>query len=127
MAPWKGGRWGEPVNLGPTLNTAHHEWDTYIAPDESYMVYCSTMPGGLGEDDLYVTFRNPDGSWGQPVHMGAEINTAKSENRPYVSPDGRFLFYTSTIRGNRDIYWADARIIQSLRTPSRHCREPGSR
>ncbi len=115
MSQFSRGKFQAPVNLGSKLNTKYHEWDTYIAPDESYMIYCSTMPGGLGEDDLYVTFRQEDGSWSEPVHMGAEINSDKSENRPYVSPDGRYLFYTSTKRGNRDIYWVNAGIIEDLK------------
>jgi dipeptidyl aminopeptidase/acylaminoacyl peptidase len=104
-----------PVNLGPKLNTEYHEWDTYTAPDESYMIYCSMMPGGLGSDDLYVTFKQRDGSWSKPVHMGNKINTDKSENRPYVSPDGKYFFYASTKRGNREIYWVDAKIIEELK------------
>lgn len=115
MSEFIEGKYQAPVNLGPKLNTSYHEWDTYTAPDESYMIYCSMMPGGLGDDDLYVTFKTADGSWGEPVHMGAEINTDKSENRPYVSPDGKYFFYTSTIRGNRDIYWVDAKIIEDLK------------
>jgi len=79
------------------------------------MIYCSTMPKGLGDDDLYVTFKTEEGSWSDPVHMGNEINTNKSENRPYVSPDGKYLFYASTRRGNRDIYWVDARIINDFK------------
>lgn len=114
MAVWSDGRYEEPVNFGERFNTEHHEWDTYIAPDESYMIYCSTMPGGLGEDDLYITFRQQDGSWCDPTHMGAEINSAGSENRPYVSPDGKYFFFTSDIRGNRDIFWVDARIFDEI-------------
>ncbi|MBN2431635.1 MAG: PD40 domain-containing protein [Acidobacteria bacterium] len=115
MAEFSNGRYGPAVNLGPVLNTEHHEWDTYIAPDESYMIYCSTMPGGRGDDDLYVTFRRGDGSWGKPVHLGGEINSDQSENRPTVTPDGKYLFFTSTRRGNRDIYWVDARVIHDLK------------
>jgi hypothetical protein len=73
------------------------------------------MPRGLGEDDLYVTFKTREGEWCEPIHMGKEINTSESENRPYVSPDGKYLFYTSTIRGNRDIYWVDAKVIDGLK------------
>jgi hypothetical protein len=115
MSELKNGKYQPPVNLGSKLNTSYHEWDTYIAPDESYMIYCSTMPGGLGSDDLYVTFKKRDGSWGNPVHMGKEINSEKSENRPYVSPDGKYIFYTSTKTGKRDIYWVDAKIINELK------------
>jgi hypothetical protein len=115
MAEFRGGKYQPPINLGPKLNTKYHEWDTYTAPDESYMIYCSTKPDGLGEEDLYIIFKTTDGSWGKPVHMGNEINTEKSENRPYVSPDSKYFFYTSTIRGNRDIYWVDAKIIEEFK------------
>lgn len=123
MSQFVDGEYQAPVNLGPKLNTEYHEWDTYTAPDESCMIYCSTMPGGLGEDDLYVTFRKSDGSWSEPVHMGNAINTEKSENRPYVSPDGKYFFYASTKRGNRDIYWVDAKIIKELK-PARQDKNP---
>jgi len=115
MSEFIDGKYQTPVNLGPKLNTKYHEWDTYTAPDESYMIYCSMMPGGLGDDDLYVTFKKDDGSWSKPVHMGNKINSDKSENRPYVTPDGKYFFYTSTERGNRDIYWVDAKIIEKVK------------
>jgi Tol biopolymer transport system component len=115
LSEFVGGKYQPPVNLGPKLNTEYHEWDTYTAPGENYMVYCSMKSDSLGSDDLYVTFKNDDGTWGDPVHMGDKINSDKSENRPYVSPDGKYLFYSSTKRGNRDIYWVDARIIEELK------------
>ncbi len=115
LSEFIGGKYQAPVNLGPKLNTEYHEWDPYIAPDESYMVYCSMKPDSLGSDDLYVTFKTENGSWSEPVHMGNEINTNKSENRPYVSPDGKYFFYASTKRGNRDVYWVDAKIIMELK------------
>jgi hypothetical protein len=109
------GKYQAPMNLGPKLNTEYHEWDTYTSPDESYMIYCSMKPGSLGSDDLYITFKAENGSWGDPIHMGNKINSDKSENRPYVSPDGKYFFYASTKRGNRDIYWVDTRIIEELK------------
>ena len=115
ISEYKDGRYQQPVNLGSRLNTKYHEWDTYISPDENYMIYCSTMPEGLGRDDLYVTYKQSDGTWSSPVHMGNKINSKESENRPYVSPDGRYLFYVSTITGKRDIYWIDADIIKKLK------------
>jgi len=126
MAKYSAGKYQKPINLGKRLNTGYHEWDTYIAPDESYLIYCSMKPGGLGEDDLYITFRGKDGSWGIPVHMGNDINTEKSENRPYVSPDGKYFFYASTIRGNRDIYWMDAKIIDDFRKSVQSHADPGT-
>ena len=115
MSEFISGKYQTPVNFGSKFNTEYHEWDTYIAPDESYMIYCSTMPGGFGEDDFYITFKQSDGSWSKPVNMGSEINSEKSENRPYVSPDGKYFFYTSSRKGNRDIYWVDVKVITNLK------------
>ncbi|MBN2344940.1 MAG: PD40 domain-containing protein [Candidatus Aminicenantes bacterium] len=114
MAECKHGGYPEPINL-QELNTAHHEWDPFIAPDESYLVFCSTRPGGLGQDDLYISFRDREGRWCEPVHLDDRFNSPRSENRPYVPHDGRFLFFTSSREGNRDIYWVDARIIEEIK------------
>ena len=111
----KDGAYSETENVGPVINTSEHEWDPYIAPDESFLVFCSTKPGGYGGDDLYVAFHREDGTWTDPVNMGADFNSSASENRPFITPDGQFLFFTSTKSGNRDVYWADAKIINELR------------
>jgi hypothetical protein len=108
------GDYADPVNLAP-LNTEDHEWDPFVAPDESYLVFCSTRPGGMGMDDLYITFRDEDGSWSRPVNMGEAINSPRSENRPYVTLDGKYFFYTSSKSGNRDIYWVSAELLDRFR------------
>ncbi len=114
MSEYENGIYTDPTNL-KTLNTQFHEWDPYIAPDESYLIFCSTKPEGMGMDDLYISFKNKENQWCDPVHMGNMINSPYSENRPYVTNDGRFFFYTSSKRGNRDIYWVDAKIIEELK------------
>lgn len=103
-----------PVNLGKRINTEFDEWDPFIAPDESYLVYCSKKPAGMGEDDLYVSFSEGN-RWSSPISLGSKINTKFSENRPYLTPDGKYLFFTRNIYGNRDIYWVSANIIEELR------------
>jgi hypothetical protein len=108
------GKYAEAENLGPGINTGEHEWDPYIAADESFLIFCSTKSSGFGEDDFYVTFRNQDGSWTEPVNMGEDFNSSASENRPFITPDGKYFFFTSTKSGNRDVYWVDAKIIEAL-------------
>ncbi len=109
------GEYAEAQNLGDLFNTKEHEWDPFIAPDESYLIFCSTKPGGYGRDDFYISFRNKDLSWSKPINMGKDINSNSSENRPYVTADGKYFFFTSTKRGNRDIYWIDAKIIDKFK------------
>jgi Tol biopolymer transport system component len=84
-----------------------------IASDERYIVFDSDRPGGLGETDLYVCFRRPDGSWGEAVNLGERVNSPGSESIPHFSPDGKFLFYTA----RRDIYWLSTDLIDELRPP----------
>jgi len=108
------GKYGDAVNVS-ALNTEYDEWDPFVAPDESYLVFCSTMPGGLGRDDLYISFRAEDGNWGPPVNMGEEVNSSGSENRPCVTRDGRYFFFTSTRGGSRDTYWVRAEYLDRFR------------
>jgi Tol biopolymer transport system component len=106
------GRWTTPENVGAPVNSSSREYDPFIAPDESYLIFTSERPGGLGRADLYVSPRLPDGSWGTPVNLGPGVNTAGSEYTPMLSPDGRYLFFTSGGAGSDDIYWVDARVIR---------------
>jgi len=110
------GSYAEAQNLGELFNTEEHEWDPFIAPDESYLIFCSTKPEGFGSDDFYISFRNKNLSWSDPVNMGEKINTQSSENRPYVTPDGKYFFFTSTRSGNRDIYWVEAGILEAFKS-----------
>jgi len=62
---------------------------------------------------LYISYRNPDGSWTAPKNMGDMIN--RGEGRfPSFSPDGRYLFFTSYRTGQAGYYWVDAQIIDYL-------------
>lgn len=114
MCPSKDGKLGDAVNLA-ALNTEYNEWDPFIAPDGSFLLFCSTKPGGLGGDDIYISFREKDGSWGPPKNMGAEVNSAGSENRPYVTRDGKYFFFTSTRNGSRDTFWVRAKFLDRFR------------
>ncbi len=110
------GKYANPENIGNSINTEYDETDPLIAPDESYMIFTSvSRPDGYGSGDLYISFRNTDGSWQEAKNMGQTINTSSSEFAPLLSPDARYLFFTSGRRGNDDIYWVDAKIIQSYK------------
>lgn len=109
------GQYPEIENLGAPINTTYHEVDPFIAPDESYLIFCSEKPGGFGRADIYITFRKQNGAWAQPINMGDMINSPFAEYIPSVTPDGRYFFFTSNKSGNRDIYWVDAKILESYK------------
>jgi Tol biopolymer transport system component len=85
------------------LNTPNVDADPYIAPDESYLIFCSNRSGGLGSGDLYISF-NQNGKWTAPKNLGAAVNTAEFEYTPLISPDGKLLFFS---RGWGEIYHID--------------------
>jgi Tol biopolymer transport system component len=90
------GGYAAPENLGDAINTPAHEFEAWIAPDERYLVFSALhRAGGVGGYDLFVSHRR-DGRW-QPAQPLA-INTAASEYNESVSPDGKWLYFSSTRR-----------------------------
>lgn len=105
------GEFQKAVSLGDSINTPGYDADVFVAPDESYLIFCSTRRGGLGRGDLYISFKNSDGTWTKSINMGNVINTRHHELCPFVTKDGKYFFYTS----NEDIYWVDTKIFEDLR------------
>ncbi len=111
-AQFTDGEFEEPVNLGPGINSDVDEGDIYVSPDETYIIHVSAgRPDGLGGADLYVSFREADGTWGQGIHMGEGINSEATDYCPMVTPDGKYFFFTQ----GEDIMWVDAAIIDTYR------------
>ena len=112
------GTFAEPVNVGPPINTSFHEGDTFVSPDESYLIVTSRRPGGFGEGDLYISFRDGDGGWSEPVNLGEPINSKHVDFCPMVTPDGRYLFFsrrwgaTWNATTRCEIYWVDTRMLE---------------
>ncbi|NQT96174.1 MAG: PD40 domain-containing protein [Candidatus Marinimicrobia bacterium] len=116
------GQMGAREKLPEVINTDQAEYNAFIAPDGSYLIYSShNRLGELGGGDLYINFRNADGSWGIARHMGPGINSPALDYCPYVSPDGKYFFFSSRRGGDEDIYWVDAKIIDHLRMVNLDC------
>ncbi len=117
----KDGKREEPKLLNKDINTGKWTAHPFIAPDESYLIWDSEKESGYGDTDLYISFRQSDGSWGAAINMGDRINTRNGEAGGYVTPDGKYFFYNkSAIEGGSKlpddgIYWVDAQIIETLR------------
>lgn len=97
VARWANGAYQPPENLGPAINTAANEVEPWIAPDGSYLIFsASGRPDSTGRYDLYLT-RREGKSWQRPQPL-ASVNTPASEFNQSVSPDGRWLYFSSTRR-----------------------------
>jgi hypothetical protein len=78
-----------------------------VSPDEQIMILHSRMDGGSGSWDLYASFRDSYGRWGDPVNLGPAFNSQGAEATVSFSPDGKFLFFSR----DRKIWWVDAKFI----------------
>ncbi len=110
------GKREEPKAFNKEINTGKWIAHPFIAPDESYLIWDSEREGGYGDSDLYISFRQEDGSWGPAINMGEDINTEREDIYGSVTPDGKYLFFHTYLdEGKADIFWVDAQVIENLR------------
>jgi len=85
---------------GPVVNLA-------LSSNEDVIVLSLDRRDGLGENDLYISFREIDGSWTEPENLGSKINTAFDETTPSLSEDMKTLFFASNRPGSEgvDVYF----------------------
>lgn len=105
------GSFQTPQKLSDSINARYYDADVFIAPDESYIIFCSVRRPGFGIGDLYISFKDKNDEWAKAVNMGESINSEHHEICPFVTHDGKYLFYTS----NQDIYWVSTEILDRYR------------
>lgn len=77
------------------INSKHWETHASFTEDGDLMYFVSDRPGGFGGRDIYVSQREKDGSWGTPKNLGTSINTKYDEESPFISIDGKNLYFSS--------------------------------
>jgi hypothetical protein len=86
------------LSLGRPLNTSGENLDFFVSHDESFMIVTNRQ--GLG-----ISYKTKDGGWTNPVNFGPEINFGLGSWGPYVTPDNKYLFYsTGTKPDYSDVY-----------------------
>jgi len=100
--------WGKPVNLGPTINSAALDMDPSTTADGLTLYFSSRRSGGIGSYDIWVSKRaSTKEPWGEPVNLGAPVNSRMTDSCPDISADGLTLFFLSfrlDSLGQSDLY-----------------------
>ncbi len=114
------GRFGKPEpQLGPLFSPAPDRKPgrhPCIAPDENFIIFDAYKKDKGGAGALFVSFREPDGSWGNARNLGDNVNTGDNIC-PSLSPDGKYLFY----HADSDIYWVSTEVIHDVEHPAPKC------
>jgi ankyrin repeat protein/Tol biopolymer transport system component len=105
-----GGLYQQLERLRAPINVGTGNMYPYIAPDESYLIFSRRSAAQNAGSSLLVSFRSPDGTWGEPkaIDLGN-----LSAGVPTISPDGKYLFFTAGERGRSDIYWVEATFLKN--------------
>jgi len=93
--------WGEPVNLGLPVNSSDYDLDPGISSDGRMLFF--TRGYGVGRTEIWVTRRaTTDDPWGEPMKLGATINSLASQGYPNVSANGSTLFFRASLTDHRN-------------------------
>ncbi|MCS6824046.1 MAG: OmpA family protein [Cytophagaceae bacterium] len=100
--------WSEPTPLGNNINSPYWEPCASISADGKVLFFVSDRPGGKGGTDIYMSKRLASGNFGPPILLSDKINTPYDEFSPYIHPDGKTLYFSSTghnSMGGYDIFF----------------------
>lgn len=95
MSKWDGA-YALPIPLSIAINSAGLEFNAFIDPDEKYLLYTGyARPGNVGSGDLFISYKNADGTWGESKSLGAIINSKYMDYCPFVDKATKTLYFTS--------------------------------
>ncbi|MEJ7737397.1 MAG: OmpA family protein [Chitinophagaceae bacterium] len=116
-----GGKWSEPENAGPEINTSGDESCPFIHADNRTLYFTSNGHTGYGGDDLFMVHKGPKSKWSAALNLGYPINTIENEGSLVIAADGRTAYYASDrkdSRGGLDLYTfelrSDVRPVKTL-------------
>ena len=131
IADYKGDNVKNITKLPKVINSKNHEIAASISKHGDVIYFASDREGGYGGVDIYSCRILPNGKWGPPQNLGANVNTSYDEDFPNVTSDNKSLYFSSkghTSMGGYDIFratwnpvkrnWGDVKNIgYPLNTP----------
>ena len=105
--------------LGNAINSGATELHPCIASDERFLVFYSSRQGHYGQSggDIYISFKNHDGSWKQAINLGEQFNKGHlSTSFPRLSPDGKYFFFLKlvSVPWQCEVYWVSVDALDEL-------------
>lgn len=93
---WENNRYLSPVSLSESVNSEGYEFNSYIAPDESFIIFSGhNRKDGFGNADLYISLRDKNNHWSEATNAGRHINSRNLDYCPFVDLRSKTLYFTS--------------------------------
>lgn len=92
-------RWSAMRKLNENINSAGYEQNASVTRDGRSIYFSSNRLSGHGGFDIYRSVLDRNNEWGPAENLGYPVNTPFDESYPFISPDGKKLFFSS--KGHR--------------------------
>lgn len=87
--------WGLSSPIQGYINTDGYDASLSISPDGNKIFLYKNIPGETQSGDIYLSEKQPDGTWGKPYPLGKNINTTYFESSASITADGNTLYFVS--------------------------------
>jgi len=105
-AKFSNGEYEPPECLDTLINTAFFEFNAYVSPDETILIFSSYgRQDGLGGGDLYISIKDMHGKWTKAKNMGKQINSNNLDYCPFIDWTGNNFYFTSERMKNIEAKW----------------------
>ncbi|WP_435353408.1 hypothetical protein [Emticicia sp. SJ17W-69] len=136
VCKFSGDKYEAPVSLPETVNSMGAEFNAFVDVDEQFIIFTGyKRKGNIGSGDLFISKKNEKGEWSEAKNMGEQVNGVGNTYCPYISPDKKYFFFTSSrgvfktpfaqkqdfsslkafvkspLNGWDNIYWIDAKEV----------------
>ncbi len=117
---YDGTKWSKPQKMPEPINSDFLETHGCYSPDKKEFFFTSNRPGGQGGLDIYMSRKLPNGMWSAPTNLGPTINTPYNEDSPFMHPDEKRLYFSSSghnTMGGLDIFVAERKSVTEWAKP----------
>lgn len=107
ISTYDDGQWTKSRSLPKPVYSKYWESHGSISKDGRTLYFTSNRRGGYGAMDIYKTVLDEEDEWTDPTNLGSTINTSLSEDTPFITEDGKSLYFSSqghNSMGGYDIY-----------------------
>ena len=139
ICKWNNNKYDTAISLSNAINSTGGEFNSFVDDDEKIIFFTGyKRKDNIGAGDLYMSTKNKNGEWKPAVNMGKDINDKGLTYCPYLSPDKKYFFFSSSkgifktpfdkkqsfeelkslmkspLNGWDNIYWMDAKTILKI-------------